>query len=88
MSLLRTIFLAALVFFGGVAVFLGGVVMLTSWQNGAITLSYTQGGRSIVETVSRAADGGRFWQLYSWMGIAPALFGAAALAFGLRALRR
>lgn len=88
MPLFRMIFLVALVFFGGVALFLGGVVMLTSWQNGAITLSYTQEGRTIVETISRTADSGRFWQMYSWMGIAPAVFGVAALAFGLRAIRR
>lgn len=88
MSMFRMVFLGALVFIGAVALFLGGVVILTSWQNGAITLSYSDGGRTVVETIGRAADGDRFWRLISTMGLLPAALGAGAMWFGLRALRR
>ena len=47
MAIFRIMFLACLAFIGAVALFMGGVVMLTSWQNGAIMLSYTVDGQAV-----------------------------------------
>ena len=88
MPLFRMALLGGVVFLGAVGVFLGVVVMLTSWQNGAITWSYTDAGRDVTQTVTRAADAARYWRLYGTMGVLPAVLGAAAVLFGLRALRR
>ena len=88
MPLMRVALLGGVVFLGAVGLFLGGVVMLTSWQNGAITLSWTDAGRDVTQTVTRAGDAARFWRLYGTMGLAPAVLGAAAMIFGIGALRR
>ena len=88
MPLLRIVFLAGVVLLGAVGVFLGAIVMLTGWHAGAISLSYMQDGKAVSETVSRAADGARFWRLFLAMGAAPVVIGLAALIFGVRALRR
>ena len=88
MQLFRMLFLGGLVVAGAIAIFLGGVVMLTSWQSGAISWTYSQSGRSVTETVTRTADAARYWQLYRSMGIMPASVGALVMAFGLWALRR
>ena len=88
MPLMRVIFLAGVAFLGAVALFLGAVVMLTSWQSGAISLSYAEAGKGMTETVTRAADAARFWRLYGALGIAPVLLGAAALLLSVWALRR
>ena len=88
MSMFKMVFLGGLAFVGAVALFLGGVVMLTSWQSGAITWTYTSGGRDVTETARRAVEAGRFWQLYGTMGVLPALLGAAALLYSVRALKR
>ena len=88
MPLLRLGFFAGLAFIGGVAVFMGAIVMLTSWQNGAIMLSYTAGGKSMTDTVSRAGDAAQFWRLYAMMGIAPVVLGAAAIWYGVRKIKQ
>jgi hypothetical protein len=88
MPLLRIVFLAGVVVLGGVGVFLGILVMGTSWQAGAISLSYVQDGKTVSDTVSRSADGARFWRLFVSMGAAPAVIGLAAVVLGVRAIRR
>ena len=87
MAIFRIMFLACLAFIGAVALFMGGVVMLTSWQNGAIMMSYTVDGQAVSETINRATDSSRFWRIYTLLGIVPAALGAAALAYGVRHLR-
>ena len=88
MPIMRVVFIGALAFIGAVAIFLGAVVMLTSWQSGAIELSYTQAGRAVNETVTRLGDSARFWRLFSLMGIAPFVLGGAAVTIGVRLLRQ
>ncbi len=88
MPLLRIVVLAGVVVLGAVGVFLGLVVMLTSWQAGTIALSYVQDGKTVSDTVSRVADGARFWRLFLAMGAAPAVIGLAAMLLGVRALRQ
>ena len=87
MQMFRVIFFGALAFFAAVAMFIGVVVMITSLQNGALTWSYTSGGKGITETISRTADAGRFWKLLSIMGILPLVLGVAAMWFSVRKLR-
>jgi hypothetical protein len=88
MPLLRIVFLAGVVVLGSVGAFLGILVMVTGWQTGAITLSYVQDGKTVFDTISRSADGARFWRLFVWMGGAPAVIGLAAVLLGVRAIRR
>lgn len=88
MWLLRTGFFAGLAFFGAVGLFLGAVVLLSSFQSGEIAWSYTVNGRAVTESVARAADPGRFWRLLGQMGLLPAALGSAALWYGVRRLRQ
>ncbi len=88
MQIFGLIFLAGAALLGGVAVFLGVVVLITSGTSGAISWSYAVEGRTIAETVTRAADPGRFWQLYGLLGALPAVAGAVAVWLGVRGLRR
>ncbi len=87
MQMYRVIFFGALAFFAAVAMFIGVVVMITSLQNGAISWSYTSGGKNFNETTVRAADAARFWKLFATMGITPLVLGAAAMWFSVRKLR-
>ena len=87
MSLYRMIFFGAAAFLAGVAIFMGAVMMITSLQNGAVVLSYSSAGKNITETISLAADSARFWKLFTAMGVAPAVLGAAAMWYSVRKLR-
>ncbi len=87
MAMLKVGFLFAVAFLAAVAMFMGAVMMITSLQNGAISISYTSGGRSIDETVMRAADGARFWRLFWMMGVLPMALGALACWLSVRKLR-
>lgn len=88
MLLFRVLFFGALAFIAGSAIFLGAVTALTSLQNGAITLGYTSGGKAVSETVTRVADGARFWRLVLLMGLLPAAAGAVTLWYAVRKLRQ
>jgi hypothetical protein len=83
----RLIFFGVSAFLAAVAIFIGAVTMLTALQSGAIMLSYTSDGRVVAETITRAADAGRFWRLFAAMGALPAVLGAAALWYAIRKLR-
>ncbi len=87
MGMLKVGFLAAMAFFAAVGIFIGCVMLLTSLQNGAISLSYTSGGKGIVETITRADDNARFWRLLLTLGFAPIGIGALALWYSVRKLR-
>lgn len=89
MAILRLVFLAGLVFLGGIAVLLGFVSALSGWQNELIQLVYTDAaGSQVTETVTRAADSERYWWLMSTTGFLPLAIGAISVAFGLRSLRQ
>lgn len=87
MPLLKFGVFAGMSFFGAVALFLGAVVMLTSWISGEISWSYSVNGRPVAETISHARDAARFWRLYLVMGCAPVAVGLAAMLYGWRKLR-
>jgi hypothetical protein len=87
MGLFKPLFFFVLAFFAVVALFIGAITLLTSLQNGAISVSYTMNGRVIDETVSRAAESARFWRyLGLWAGL-PLVIGAGALWYSVRKLR-
>ncbi len=87
MGMFKLAFLALVAFLSAVGIFIGCVMIVTSLQNGSIALSYTGGGKAITETISRAGDSGRFWQLLLLMGVAPVAIGAGALWYSVRKLR-
>lgn len=88
MGMFKLVFLFALAVLAAVALFIGAVTLLTSLQNGAITVSYTVAGKPFEETVRRAADGGRFWRtLGLWSGV-PLVLGAGVLWYAVRQLKR
>ncbi len=87
MGLFRPVFFFVLAFFAAVALFIGAVTLLTSLQNGAISVSYTMHGRAIEETISRAADTAGFWRYVGlWAGL-PLVLGAGGLWYSVRKLR-
>lgn len=88
MFLFKLGFFIALAFLGGVAVFVGAVMMLVSLQTDAISIGYTVNGKPISETITRAADSARYWRLFVLMGALPFFGGGAALWWSVRRLRR
>lgn len=87
MLFLRPIFLVGLIFLGAIGAFVGAVMLMSGLGSGQISLSYDQGGRLVSETISRAADGSRFWRVLGLMGALPLVAGAAAAWFGWRRIR-
>lgn len=87
MEVFKPFFLFAVAFLAAVAIFIGTVVMLTSLQNGAISWSYGSGAKAMAETVTRAADGARFWRLFATLGALPAVIGAAVMWFSVSKLK-
>lgn len=87
MGIFKLAVLVVITFFSAIAIFLGAVMMITGLQNGAVTISYTQSGKSITDTVTRAGDAARFWQLMGTMGALPFVVGAAAMWYSVRKLR-
>ena len=88
MSMFRAGHAAAAVFIGAIAALLGVVMLASALGSGTIALTYGAGANAVAETVSRAGDPGRFWQLVGALGIAPLVLGAAAVLWGSRQLRR
>lgn len=88
MVMLKMVFFGGLVLLGSVAVFLGVVFLLATGYDGPIAISYLRDGQTVVETVRKADDAGRYWRLYTIMGLAPLMLGAAAAWLGVRTLRR
>ena len=88
MSMFRAGLAAAAVFIGAIAALLGVVMLASALGSGTIALTYGAGANAVAETVSRAGDPGRFWQLVAALGIAPLVLGAAAVLWGSRQLRR
>lgn len=87
MAIFKMLFFVAIAFFSAVAIFIGTVTLLTSLQNGAITLGYNSGGKAVSETVTQAADSARYWRLLLTMGLLPAVLGAAAMWYSVRKLK-
>ena len=86
-SFIKIAFFAGLVVLGAVAMFLGVVFLIATGSDGPIMISYVDEGKTVMETVTKSENPGRFWQLYAMMGVAPLLLGAIATLFGVRWFR-
>ena len=86
MGLFKPVFFFALAIFAVVAIFIGAVTLLTSLQNGAITVSYSSYGKPVELTARRGSDEG-FWRLLGlWAGL-PLVVGGAVLWYSVRRLK-
>lgn len=84
MPILKLAIYAGMVLFGAVGMYIGVVFFATAGFSGPISISYPQNGRMINETITRATDATRHFQLQLLMGYAPLVLGALALWFGVR----
>lgn len=87
MTMFRAAMAVALVFIGGIAAFLGAVVLLSALSGGSITLNYGAGASATSEVITRAATPDRFFQTVALLGGAPFAFGSFAAWWGWRRLR-
>jgi hypothetical protein len=87
MTMFRAALAVAMVFIGGIAAFLGGIVLASALSTGSIILNYGTGSRATKEVVSRAADPARFNEFALMLGAAPLVLGGLAAWWGWRSLR-
>lgn len=87
-GMLRFVFLAGLVFLGGVALFVGAVVTGSALSNGVIDYSYGAGSHAVRHTVTRAGDPEGFWRGVGLLGGLPMLLGALSIWWGRREMLR
>jgi hypothetical protein len=88
MTMFRAGMSVAMVFIGGIAAFLGAVVLFSALSTGMLTLNYGAGARATTEVISRAADPSRFTQMALLLGAGPLVLGALAALWGWRTLKR
>lgn len=86
MTMFRAALAVAMIFIGGIAAFLGGVVLGSALSTGTIVLNYGTGSKAATEVVSRAADPARFNEFALMLGAAPLLLGGLAAWWGWRTL--
>lgn len=87
MAFYKLFFFFAVAFFACVAIFIGGVTLLTSLQNGQISITYASGGQAMAETAVRTVDGARYWRLVGLLGALPTAIGAAVLWYSVRQMK-
>jgi hypothetical protein len=88
MTMFRAGMAVALVFMGGIAAFLGGVVLSSALTTGTLTMSYGTGARATTEVLSQVADPSRFMQMTLLLGAGPLVLGSLAAWWGWRTLKR
>lgn len=87
MTIFRAGMAVAMVFIGGIAAFLGAVVLSSALSTGTLTLNYGAGAHATTEALTRAADPTRFMQMTLLLGAVPLVFGALAAWWGWRTLK-
>lgn len=87
MTMFRAALAVGMIFIGGIAAFLGGIVLGSALSTGTIVLSYGTGSNATTEVVSHAADPGRFKEFALMLGGAPLVLGGLAAWWGWRTLR-
>lgn len=87
MTMFRAVLAVAMVIIGGIAAFLGGIVLGSALRTGSIILNYGAGERATSEVVSRTADPSRFNELALMLGAGPLVLGVLAVWWGWRTLR-
>ncbi len=88
MTMLKVGAYIAAAFIGAVAAFLGAIVIIGAVKSGTIQMVYGTGSDVVRETVTRAGDETRYWQLVGLLGGLPLAIGMWVLRFGLHGLKR
>lgn len=88
MTMFRAGMAVAMVFIGGIAAFLGAVVLFSALSTGTLTLNYGAGARATTEVLSRVADPSRFMQMAILLGAGPMVLGSLAAWWGWRTIKR
>ena len=88
MAIFRMGFHAGLVLIGAIAVFVGLAVAGIALKDGSLTYSYLVDGQRVAQTIARAANADRYWQMLMLWGGIPILLGALAAWHGWRQLTR
>lgn len=83
MTMFRAGMAVAMVFIGGIAAFLGFVVLVSALSSGSLTVTYG----AATEVATRTADPKRFAILVALLGAMPLIAGGLAARWGWRALR-
>ncbi len=87
MPILRAGLAVAAMLIGGIAAFLGIIMLLSSLNSGSISMSYGTGDAAVSEVVTRAADAARYWKMIIGLGVLPLALGVAASMWGWRQIR-
>lgn len=85
MGMFRAGMAVAFVFIGGIAAVLGTIVLYAALSTG--TLSIAKTASAPIETIARASDPDRFYQMTALLGGLPLALGLAAAWWGWRTLR-
>lgn len=88
MPMFRAGLAVAAMLLGAIAAFMGAVMIASALQTGTVSLSYNSGDSIISETVTRAGDTVRYWQLVAALGIAPVVLGVLAARWGWQTINR
>lgn len=88
MPMFRAGLAVAAMLLGAIAAFTGVVMIASSLQSGSVSLSYNSGDSIISETVTRAGDAVRYWQLVAALGVAPVVLGGLAARWGWLTVNR
>ena len=86
MTVFKMVLPVALVFIGVCLALLGAAILLGAITTGSIAYSYGTGADTVSQTVTLAADAGRYWKMLAVMCGLPIVFGSAAAFWGWRRL--
>jgi hypothetical protein len=87
MNLVRLAFGAGLVGLGGIAVFMGLAVLLSSLSSEKAQYSVVRDGKTVTTSIDKVTDPDGYWRMLRWTGGLPALLGLIAIVGGRRILK-
>ncbi len=73
---------------GAIATFMGFTLIVTALTGDEITYTYGPPGEVVKETITRAADAARYWQLVGLLGVLPIVLGLIGVRWGWNTIRR
>jgi hypothetical protein len=72
---------------GGVAIFMGAVVLMTTLSSGKVTYSMIRDGQSVTTSIEKSTDANAYWSTLGWTGALPAILGLVAVFVGRRVVK-